>query len=403
MAGDRSNGSTIDPREVQDRPGLARYLSQSLAHQYRVKSGDDEISQTSTFIKSYLVETHSPDPAVLRNEVAPWFKQTRTLRDQTLLHLVDRHDVSYFADARDSRFLLLHSIGQARYADEAFERLTDGRLRGFDRAWMPAPFLKRITHGVMTGFKFWYRQDTQGFTRSEDELTAIVEAEEEVTPSPRFRSSFRLDVVGQLHADRDLQEMSRAPILVGRKALEGITFREVDDLAGEINLSTYAYGKMVGHGTSLNLYLSTTAATVRKYAATIRTIEDEHALGWERTNGVLVHRGAPFIIRFPSTLLIHDLQAMASSIFRPAKPFRLFGLFSRSDEGRVDVEAIDLHTGDPLSVEITAKWMRVYLPRGSCGNVVARLYTNLQHTLHSDIDLVTGSGMDLFAGAADEA
>jgi hypothetical protein len=90
---------------------------------------------------------------------------------------------------------------------------------------------------------------------------------------------------------------------------------------------------------------------------------------------------------------------MASSIFRPAKPFRLFGLYSRSDDNRVDVEAIDLHTGDPLSVEITPQWMRVYLPRGSCGNVVARLFTNLQHALHSDIELITGSGADVFTDA----
>jgi hypothetical protein len=52
-----------------------------------------------------------------------------------------------------------------------------------------------------------------------------------------------------------------------------------------------------------------------------------------------------------------------------------------------------------VEVEITRHWMRVYLPRGSCGNVLARLFTNLQHALHSDIELVTGSGKDVFADA----
>ena len=42
--------------------------------------------------------------------------------------------------------------------------------------------------------------------------------------------------------------------------------------------------------------------------------------------------------------------------------------------------------------------MRVYLPIGSCGNVVARLLTNLQHTMDSDTWLFAGTAPNYSLG-----
>jgi hypothetical protein len=299
---------------------------------------------------------------------------------------------------------MVHSIGEARFSDEKIDGVTDSRVSGFDRAWMPASFLRRSYNGVMTGFKYSFRDEARGFERSEPRASLADQAADNAS-RPRQFSSFRLEVSGQWRADRDLDEMGRAPILVGRKALEQIEFREADEDGGDINLAVYSFGKMIGHGTSLNLHLSNSAGISKKYGSVIRSVENEHSLGWDRTaGGSLVHRGAPFIVRFPESFVVTDLQELAGSIFRATKPFRLFGLYSESSERRVDIEAIDLHTGDPLSVELTKEWMRVFLPRGSCGNVLARLYTNLQHAVHSDLRVVSGSGIDVFGdGSSYEA
>jgi hypothetical protein len=108
--------------------------------------------------------------------------------------------------------------------------------------------------------------------------------------------------------------------------------------------------------------------------------------------------GEPLVITFPKSLVITDLYRLAESIFRPTRPYRLLGILHNASERRVDVEAIDLHSGDSFAVEMTKEWMRLYLPIGTCGNVVARLYTNLQRSMNSDLMLSNGAGEPVILG-----
>jgi hypothetical protein len=58
-------------------------------------------------------------------------------------------------------------------------------------------------------------------------------------------------------------------------------------------------------------------------------------------------------------------------------PQRLWGQPAVA-EGEALVEAVDLHVGQRIGIELGHDWMRVYLHAGSCGNTVARLISNLQ-------------------------
>jgi hypothetical protein len=40
--------------------------------------------------------------------------------------------------------------------------------------------------------------------------------------------------------------------------------------------------------------------------------------------------------------------------------------------------------------------IRLYLPQGTCGNTMTRLYTNLQHYYDSQVTLISGSGESIF-------
>jgi hypothetical protein len=54
----------------------------------------------------------------------------------------------------------------------------------------------------------------------------------------------------------------------------------------------------------------------------------------------------------------------------------------------MELEAVDLHVGQRLRMDIGQTWMRVYLERGAFGNTVARLVSNLQHRVDSALRLV---------------
>jgi|NGEPerStandDraft_6_1074524.scaffolds.fasta_scaffold122224_1 hypothetical protein len=40
--------------------------------------------------------------------------------------------------------------------------------------------------------------------------------------------------------------------------------------------------------------------------------------------------------------------------------------------------------------------IRLYLPQGTCGNTMTRLYTNLQHYYDSQVTLISASGESIF-------
>ncbi len=220
----------------------------------------------------------------------------------------------------------------------------------------------------------------------------------EIRKSLRGWSKFSMEVAEDTSVEWEYDQLISQEIFRGRTALDKVQFRIVDEdnPSHQIVNGVYSYGKLVGYGTSVGLHFLTIDSVIAAYARVINRIEEEFAIGWVRTSTGHVLKGEPFIVHFPPSIEIVNLTAFAESLFRSVKPFRLFGIPHSSSNDRIDIEAIDLHTGDPLSVELTSEWMRIYLPRGSCGNIIARLFTNLQHSLSSDVRLSVGDNFDPF-------
>jgi len=384
-------------REVQTRDDLARYLSRSLPGEYKTVV-DDEVRSTATYVKSYLIEAHPEGDASLPQRLSVVFGEVAQLRDPSLLRAVDARGATYFVDTAHPRYQLLHSIGKSEQTDRVFLALTEGEVSGFDHAWLPASLLERTHRGQLTGFKFRYQTAVGGVVALDP--PDVDHDTGELRQSERRRSTFTMTVAEDAAAEREFRQLVLLPVFQGRKALEQVQFRAVNQDNPEefIVNGVYANGKIVGNGTSIGGHFLTIDALIAEYEAVIERIEEEFAIGWVPAGDGFVLRGEPFLFRFPEDVQVVDLPAFVESLFRSARPFRLFGIPHSAGEGRIDVEAIDVHTGSPLSFEITAEWMRVFLPRGSCGNIIARLYTNLQHSLSSDVRLTVGDGLDLFAG-----
>ncbi len=383
----------LDVREVQTRTQLTDYLAQSLSGEYVSVVGDDEIAQTSTFVKTYLVEAHDQQgdtPQALKKA----FASVEERSDPSLFLLRDSKEAHYIADASDKRFISIHSLAKAALTDAAIEKLTESTASGFDRAWMPSEFLFAVWRGNLTGFKFRFERAVEGIVDSGDGYLP------KTGPDNARRPRFRMVVNENLTALHDYNEILKASVFAGRQTLEHVQFHTSAN--GEyISNGIYSNGKIIGSGTSVGAYLETVRMVTASYKDLILRIE-ENALGWIESDGHQVHHGEPLLIRFPEDMAVADLQQLAASIFRPVRPYRLLGILHNISDDRVDIEAIDLHSGDSFAVEMTTSWMRIYLPLGVCGNVVARLYTNLQRSMSSDLVLVTGSGEMLVDGRKEE-
>lgn len=397
--------NTATPREagseahdVQTRDDLAQYLSQSLPGDYKTLTGDAEVRNTSTFVKSYLIEAHHSREDPVADRLRLVFRDVARLRDASLMRATDKRGDTYFVDLRHPRFQVLHSIEVSSRTDQVFERLTGGEAAGFDHVWMPGGFLREMQRGHLTGFKFRYQTGVVGAVAIDPEDVDLETGER--LPPIRGRSRFSMTVSEDATAEREYGRLLRQSAFRGRKALEQVQFMSVDDddPADYIVNGVYSYGKVIGKGTSVGGHFLTVDAIIDAYARVITRIEEEFAVGWVPTVGGHALRGEPFVFWFPDDIEVTDLRSFADSLFSSGPPFRLFGIPHGARDERIDVEAIDLHSGDSLAFELTRNWMRVYLPRGACGNAIARLYANLQHALSSDMRLTVGNGdIDPFA------
>lgn len=403
--------SSIAPEDVQDYQQLGYFLNQSMTDQYREFEIQGRVTQGTTYVKSYIVELHQngrPDPT------APWkplFKKVLTRRDESLLLLQDRQGTYFFADLSNPRFPVLHSIGKTEHTDPTIERLTQGTIEGFDRAWLPTDFLFGSRLGVLRGFKFGHKSALTGlstddqttiepidFQNADDENDQFDEDRQSSAPEARDVLTSRLTVSNTLRAEQDYYRIKRARVFEGRQALDAVQFMTADDQLNRLTTELYSSGKVVGNGTSVGLHLLAVNEVRSSYSRAITRIEDDYSLGWVRAGDAFVYGGEPVVFLFPDGM-INDLPSFVSSLFSSIRPFRLFGIPHSETNRRIDVEGIDLHTNDLISFEITHDWMRAYLPKGACGNIIARLYANLQHAGNSEIQLVSGSGEKLFTEA----
>ena len=134
-------------------------------------------------------------------------------------------------------------------------------------------------------------------------------------------------------------------------------------------------------GDSLELHLQFVQQVVARYSRLVRLCERRAltftAFDAERDDGGGYATGAPVVVRFSRE--IEDLASFTATLFSARQPFRLWGVPDIGPDV-VSVEAVDLHVGQALPMDIGRDWLRVHLTTGSCGNTIARLIANLQHT-----------------------
>lgn len=409
--------AAMSHEEVNDRRSLLRYLSQSLRPEVKV-IGEDEFRQSSTFVKSYLVEFNDDRQKGYARSWGATFPTIKRTQDPSLLLALDSQRRPFFVDIKDQRFVVLHTIERTVDTDQSLKDLADGHTPGYDRAWLPSSFLLDCHLGDLRGFKFSHEPLANGVSLPSNDYSRkapTIELPEEISqlednevaqePEPAVVEK-KLDRFGNRRSVMAVRDSATAmddystirlsEVFANRQSLDWIQYRAFTARGDSILHGLYSNGKVVASGTSIALHLVAMDRLRSAYGSVIRSIEDQYAIGWNVTSQGAQLSGEPLVIKFSERLNITDLELLARSIFRAARPFRLFGFPHRVSERRLDVEAIDLHTRDEFSVELTPAWMRIYLPKGSCGNVVARLYTNLLHTLDSDTTLVDGSGSLLF-------
>ncbi|MGA2464485.1 MAG: hypothetical protein ABSH06_09050 [Thermodesulfobacteriota bacterium] len=101
--------------------------------------------------------------------------------------------------------------------------------------------------------------------------------------------------------------------------------------------------------------------------------------------------GAPLSIKFSDPLSQETLEYWLKSTFgRLRNRFRLWGNPIKLGPTKFHVYGIDRHLWQPIFMEITANHLIAIIPKGTCGNTVHRLVTNIQRYIDPAASVFVG-------------
>lgn len=389
---------------IRTRREMAARLQDVMSHAYTELEDRQRLEAETSLLKTYLIEAHSADAnhrdiyGLLRVAFGSEGLGARTdahIREteEEFFFSVDvswaTNSAEFYVDASDTRFWLLHSVSKSVAADRILQRViaNDSRL---DSAWLPMQLLEQVAEmGFFRGLGLDYdRREVPDVDFNSPD--APVEFLKMQLWGNRARDVLR--VLRGPNAFADATTLSKVRVKHWHDpAIDQDSF-SLDDVKWD--------GKITARGTSFQSHINLVTTLYRAYATKIKGFEENFSLRYETARGANPKKapssvsGEPLNITFGRP--IADIEKFLDTIFSGSEPFRLWGAPVLLAKNYFRVTALDLHVTHRITFEITPDFMRVYLLDGSCGNTIARLYTNLQHYYDSQVTIRSGEGEVLF-------
>ena len=273
----------------------------------------------------------------------------------------------FYLDKSNERFLVLHTNALASDSDYFVKKLTQSNDYEFDSAWLSTTMLKSISSNFGNRF-YGYGVDYTDIFREDSEM---IEPTDDLKMN--ISGSISQKVLETIRQDESVDRtMGYTKVTVGR----GTKYHGVLEDLG------YNGRFIVKKGDSIDDHISLVDHVTTEYSDSVHQIEKERIRG-EKIEEKCFVEGTSFDFEFNSS--IEDWSMYLPKIFNALEPFRVWGMKNQIDHGIHRILGVDMHTGDPLDIEVSENLMRVFLPKSSCGNVILRLFVNLQRFLDSKI------------------
>jgi hypothetical protein len=318
--------------------------------------------------KSFVLEVHTDDPSAYLAEIAGRGNVEGT-EDAFLSRVFAPPAGEFWVDRLQPRFWVFHTTAPSAPAATWLKDRVESR-RDTDWMWLPSAHLRHIAPDALprrVGTKF----DGKQLVGSDDAARDL-----------------RVQLSGS-HAERLLDTIADLPEYKSAVSFNSIEVDIDDPDLGPLRESVRRWGAFAAHGEQFAHHAQFVQLAISRYAHLVTSIEalalqfkplpaDGHALSETPADpdaGGASFAGMPIGLRFSRP--IPDLPAFCEELFSSRAPFRLWGQPAIAEDEAL-AEAVDLHVGQRIGIELGRDWMRVYLHAGSCGNTVARLISNLQ-------------------------
>lgn len=284
--------------------------------------------------------------------------------------------VAMYADCRDPRHWLIHTLASGRTADWAIGRMATVGTR-LSRVSLPGQLLENLAElGLLEGLIMSH--DRRQFDEGE---------------GYEARGFMSMQLWGG-QSGRILSMMSRERSLTDSISLSRVHVRywpDEDDRAASCLAEIDRDGRMVTRGTSYEGHVHLVRVFRRLYTRQIENLESRFRVRADGNAGKLAGRCLTIRPRRP----ISDSARFCDIVFSGTSPFRLWGVPALTSGSFTRVHALDLDAGGALDCEITPEFLRIFLLPGTSANSVIRFLTNLQHYFDSGVRLLDQDEQDV--------
>lgn len=356
---------------INDRLELRDILGKSL-QLVQEETNEDIRFKFDRKPKSYIIESNLNKEFTFSNE-SPVKAKIVDTKDSTLKTLslnFERQNINLYLDVSDDRFWIAHSLYPTNVTDRIINQFITANASRLDFPWFSSKNIEKIGKlGKETGFNlkfkdYFLEEQSQDY---ENKLQKI---------SMRFWGGQSSAVIAHL---RNKNEITKG---ISLSAL-GLRYNTQE---GYIKTNISNHGKFVAiKGDSISSYLTLISKIKNDYSKFINNLELNYRLNYQKTNVGFKLNGSFVLIEFKNP--IENLNQFADKLTSSSIPFRLWGIKEEIDKSFIKIKGIDLHTYHKVNIELTNNWMRIFLPSESCGNVISRLFTNLQNYFDSEIKL----------------
>jgi hypothetical protein len=331
--------------------------------------------------KAFVLEVHTDDPDAYLTEIAGRGNVEGT-DDAFLSRVFAPADGEFWVDRLQPRFWVFHTTWASALAAAWLGERIESR-RDTDWMWLPSAHLRYIAPGALS------RRVSTKFDGKR------------LVSSDAAARDLKVQLSGS-HAERLLDKITDLPDYRSAVSFSNIEVDLNDPDLGPLRESVRRWGAFAAHGEQFTHHAQFVQMVISRYARLVESIEAlslrfdplnaANATTLQDTDaGGASFAGMPIGIRFSRP--IPDLPAFCEELFSARAPFRLWGQPAIT-ENEALVEAVDLHVGQRIGMELGHDWMRVYLHSGSCGNTVARLISNLQTRFDGALTLTHPSLQD---------
>ncbi|MBX3065223.1 MAG: hypothetical protein KF726_19745 [Anaerolineae bacterium] len=361
-----------------------------------------QLSKGQGLIKSYMLETgYGVNLLSGKPSVDYVFAETGWSLDSvedSFYRLAIGGETLGFVETISSRHLAIHSVQDGKTMDTLVKKVVTETSQ-LDFVWLAGNYLDLLWDFMIKSqsperfvtFKFEHKdlfEDYSWIDESDDDL----EPEREETLIADQRSSTLAITMRASKIISKLGELQK--ILSDFKAIKMLRFPAAHLRGG---YDFWDWGKITYRSPSFRDGRQYLYSVINPYQAVTELIEQRVWLEIEdfsevRTSRLSAIKGEPVTFVFPEPLNKRTFDNFIEVTFEKCQgPFKLWGNPIYLSNNKVQVYGIDLHLWQRIFIELTPGRFIMVLPKGTCGNTVHRMVSNIQRYLSPDVETYIGA------------